>query len=126
MDLRTLEDSDRERVSSSNLLACHRLSAGDLHTVQDANESGQRAITSDMLPTRCLAASTTVVAIEIPKINRLRGELLNGRCPGDDVQYNGMSHRSSYKHMQWIKYGAAADVCTNTWDLRSFIAITMH
>ena len=48
VELRTLEDRDRESVSSSNLLACQRLSAGDLHTVQDANEYGQRAITSDM------------------------------------------------------------------------------
>ena len=54
------------------------------------------------------------------KINRLRGEPLNGRGRRADVQYNGMSHRSSYKHMQCIKHGAAADVCTSALDFSEF------
>ena len=81
-------------MSSSNLLACQRLGTGDLHTIQGASECGQRAITSGMESAPCLAACTTVVANEIQKINRLRGEVLNGRCRCADVQYNCMSHRS--------------------------------
>ena len=71
------------------------------------------------LCTRCLTTSTTLFWLtdEIPKIS-LGGEPLNGRCRC--TGYNSI-HVTWITCMQWIKYGAAADVCADSQAFWNFI-----
>ena len=118
MNLRTKADkTEAESVSNSNLLAWPTPGADDLHTMQGARGSRQRAIMGR--PTwyerHVLGVSRrllhTVVTNEIPKKSlQVGGKPLKCGCRCTD-----------YNCMLCIKYGAAADVCTDSWDFRNFI-----